>query len=80
MIFGIVLGLFFFIATIKAYTLGLKHGKQLGNATIPTMDINPVKAYTEHMQAKEEKKQHDFIEEGINNIMSYTGESQKEGE
>ena len=77
---GLGAGLVLFLCTIKAYTLGLKHGKQLGNATIPTMDINPVKAYTEHMQAKEEKKQHDFIEEGINNIMSYTGESQKEGE
>lgn len=77
MILGIVLGLFFFISTIAAYTLGLKHGKQLGNREMPTINLNPVKAYTKHVEAKAEKTQQDLIDEGFKNIMSYTGEIQE---
>ncbi len=77
MIFGIALGLFFFIATIKAYTIGLKHGKQLANKEVPTINLNPIKAYTEHKEEKEAKTQRELELEGIANIFSYTGDEQK---
>jgi len=77
MIFGIALGLFFFIATIKAYTIGLKHGKQLANKEVPTINLNPIKAYTEHKEEKEAKTQQDLLEEGYQNIMNYDGNPQE---
>lgn len=77
---AIALGLFFFIVCVKSYTLGLKHGKQLGNNNIPTVNLNPIKAYKEHKEAEEEKKEIDKFTEGWQNIFSYTGDPQKEGE
>jgi hypothetical protein len=79
-ILGLVLGLVLFLCCIISYTLGLKHGKQLSNNITPKLDINPVKAYKEHKEAKEEKKEIDKVAEGWQNILTYTGDPQKEGE
>ena len=80
-ILGIAIGLFFFIVLVKAYTIGIKHGKQLVNNNAPEVNLNPVKSFKQYVQDKEAKKEEDLITEGLNNIFSYTGDPQvKEGE
>lgn len=80
LIIGLVLGLIFFIVSIYAYTLGLKHGKALSNGNVPTININPIEAVKKHIEAKEEKKQADIVAQGWENIFSYDGTPQKEVE
>ena len=80
MLLGIFLGMFFFIATIKAYTIGLKHGKQLSNAIIPKIDLSPVKTFKEYQTTRKINKEHDLVQEGINNIASYDPYEVKEGD
>lgn len=53
---GLGVGLVFFISTIKAYTLGLKHGKQLVNNEVPR--VEPIKEIFE--KAEENKKVKEF--------------------
>jgi hypothetical protein len=50
-----------FFMCIKAYTLGLKHGKQLSNAIIPQVNINPVKPIVEAIEQKKEEKQAEVL-------------------
>jgi len=59
-IIGLIVGLVFFISTIKAYTLGIKHGKQLTNKEVPVFKMpdtmDPLK-YIETLKEKKEEKQ-----------------------
>jgi dihydropteroate synthase len=68
---GLLIGGLFFIATITAYTLGLKHGKQLSNAVIPQVNINPIKPIVEAIEQKKEEKE----AEVLTNIFEYTSET-----
>jgi hypothetical protein len=79
-VLGLVSGLVLFLCLLIAYITGLKHGKQLGKGNIPSVNLNPVRAVQKHIEAIEEKKQMDLYEEGLRNIMSYTGEPQKAGD
>lgn len=80
-ILGIVLGLFFFIVLVKAYTVGIKHGKSMANNSIPDVNLNPVKSFKQYVNDKEKKKEEDLITEGLTNIFAYTGDPQvKEGD
>lgn len=69
---GLLVGVAIFICTIKAYTLGVSHGKQLSEGRVPKIQLNPVKAVTQaieqHEQAKEEKK----ADTDLNDIFSYS--------
>ena len=73
-ILGLITGLVFFIATMTAYTVGLRHGKQLSNGNIPKVNLNPVKAIVEAKEKKETKK----AEEELMDIMSATKEGMLE--
>jgi hypothetical protein len=50
-----------FFMCIGAYCLGLKHGKQLSNAIIPQVNINPVKPIVEAIEQKKEEKQAEVL-------------------
>ena len=65
---------------IKAYTLGLKHGKQLSNAIVPKIDLNPSNTLKQHLKAREIKKKDDLTQEGIFNVANYDPYEVKEGE
>ena len=54
MLIGLLVGVAFFMSTIKAYTLGIKHGKQLINKEVPK--IEPLKEIIQHFEAKKEEK------------------------
>jgi hypothetical protein len=57
-----------------------KAWKTVRQGNIPNVNLNPVRAVQKHIEAIEEKKQMDLYEEGLRNIMSYTGEPQKAGD
>lgn len=65
-IFGLILGLILFLCSIKAYTLGFKHGKDVKDSKTPQLNINPVKTFREHLEVKEDKKKVDLAQEGWN--------------
>ncbi|MFA5880553.1 MAG: hypothetical protein WC834_00030 [Eubacteriales bacterium] len=85
LIIGMILGLWLFVATITAYTLGLRHGKMLVNGVVPQINLNPVKAVLNAQQAiqtkrddEKQKKTDDLISQGLANILAYDGTPQKE--
>ena len=55
-VIGLCVGMVFFLCTLKAYTLGIKHGKQLSDKIIPTLELNPLKEVLEHKNEKVEIK------------------------
>lgn len=75
---GLSVGMVFFIVSIKAYTIGLKHGKEIKQGNTPEIKVNPVTIFKDHKQEVENKKQNDLVMEGINNILSYNGLSQED--
>lgn len=59
---GLGTGLVLFLCTIKAYTLGIKHSKQLDKGNIPT--LNPIVPITEAItHHKEDSKLKDELED-----------------
>lgn len=74
---GTANGLLLFLCVLKAYALGLRHGKELIKGNAPTIKLNPIQAIREHAEAKENKKQNDLIAEGLQNLMNYNGEPQE---
>ena len=79
-IFGIVLGLFFFIATIKAYTLGFKHGKAVSQGITPKLELSPIKTFKQYVEVKEKKKEQDLVAEGLRAIATYDPYEVKAGD
>jgi hypothetical protein len=74
MIYNILIATILIIAffmCIGAYCLGLKHGKQLSNAVIPQVNINPVKPIVDAIEQKKEEKQAEVLVD----IMEYSRES-----
>lgn len=61
---GLVFGLIFFIACIKAYAIGLKHGKQIACGNVPEVKIMPE-------LKKETEPEPNPIVEGINNVLNF---------
>jgi len=72
---GLSLGAVLFIATITAYTLGLRHGRELSKGIMPRLELNPVKPILKAVErVKEEKKAKELGEE-LADVMSYSKES-----
>lgn len=78
LIIGLVLFFIFILSYFTGLNLGLKHGKELNNGNIPTLELNPIKAVKTHVESKKEKEESDLISQGLQNIMMYTGEPQDE--
>ena len=88
MIFNIILAAMLIVAffmCINSYILGLKHGKQLVNKEIPINFKDPLtwckEVKKEHELTKLEKelaKEEKKYTEGIERMMSYTGEVENE--
>jgi hypothetical protein len=74
---GLVLGLVFFIAVIKAYTLGISHGKVISSGGVPQVKINPVSIIKQKVDEKKEKSSVDAFAEGWSNIFAFDGSIQK---
>jgi len=72
---GLSLGAVLFIATVTAYTLGLRHGRELAKGIMPRLELNPIKPILKAVErVKEEKKVKDLGEE-LADVMSYSKES-----
>lgn len=72
---GLAIGLVFFYATIQAYILGHKHGKQVANGITPTVEINLVKKAVEAVQEHKAKKEEEKLDDELTEMMSVTKES-----
>ena len=72
---GLSLGMVLFLCTITAYTLGIRHGRELAKGIMPRLSINPVKPILKAVErVKEEKKAKELGEE-LADVMSYSKES-----
>jgi len=72
---GLGVGLVFFLCTITAYTLGLRHGRELAKGITPRLELNPIKPILKAVErVKEEKKVKELGEE-LADVMSYSRES-----
>ena len=79
-IVGLVIGFVFFVATVAAYAVGVKHGRVIAEGRIPEM--NPVKAVVEQVQemktefvesremTREEKKMNEIVNT-LNKLSQY---------
>jgi hypothetical protein len=76
-IIGMGAGCVFFIACLKSYTIGLKHGKQIASKEVPTININPIEPIKEVLKDKAADKQEELINQAYQNIMNYTGDVEK---
>lgn len=74
-IFGLCVGMALFICTIKAYTIGLQHGKQLSQGNIPKVNINPVKTVVEAVEHHDKKKEEEKLSEELSDIMNCSADS-----
>ena len=72
---GLSVGLVFFLCTITAYTLGLKHGRELAKGITPRLDINPIPSIVRAVEKREEKKKAKELGEELADVMSYSKES-----
>ena len=62
-----------FFMSILSFIWGCKVGKSLSNGVIPTVNLNPIKAYKEHKTVVADKKETDLLQQGYDNMMSYDG-------
>ena len=75
LIIGLCAGLVLFLCTIKAYTLGIRHGRELSKGIMPRLELSPIKPILKAVErVKEEKKAKELGEE-LADVMSYTKES-----
>lgn len=72
---GLAVGLVFFICTIKAYTLGIGHGRQLANGNVPKVKLNPVRAVTEAIEQHTAKVEEKKADADLNDILNCSQES-----
>lgn len=80
-IMGLTFGLCLFILPLWAYRRGLKDGLALNQGKPIEPIQNPVTSFVEYREKQTEKKEvkqtNRAMEEGIANVMSYTGDSQE---
>ena len=56
LIIGLALGLTLFLCTIKAYTIGLKHGRELSKGNIPKVEVPTPSPLRAILDARSESK------------------------
>ena len=64
-----------FFMCIKAYILGLKHGKQLSNAIVPKIELNPIKPIVKVIETHKQTKEQIKITNDLDEVMGATKES-----
>lgn len=58
-----------FLMCIKAYTIGIQHGKQLSQGNIPKVQINPVQAVVEAVETHKNEKEAEKATEELADIL-----------
>ena len=75
LVIGLLAGVVFFVCTISAYVLGIKHGKSIKHGGVP--NLNPIKAHKEKKNQEVLKQEMDKFSEGLQNLLNF-GEPFKE--
>lgn len=68
---GLSTGVVFFCACLKAYTVGLEHGKKLVNNQVPSVNLNPVTAIKEVVEERKSKAEEKKILDDMENLFKY---------
>jgi hypothetical protein len=76
MALSMIFGLIMFLATVSAYSIGVRHGRVVKDGGIP--NINPIRVISNVKAEAETKKEMDKFTQGLHNIMSY-GEPLEKG-
>jgi len=74
-IIGLGLGLFLFLCTTIAYTIGVQHGKELSKGNAPKMSLNPISPIIKAVEKHKEAKKVEALGEELADVMSYSRES-----
>lgn len=64
-----------FFMCLASYMMGFKHGKQLNNGIIPSININPIKPIAQAIEKVAENKKANKVDEELTDIMGYSKES-----
>jgi len=75
LLIGLSLGAVLFIATVTAYTLGLRHGRELTKGITPRLELNPIKPILKAVERVREEKKVKELGEELADVMSYSKES-----
>lgn len=75
LLIGLTVGLAFFFATIKAYTLGVEHGKQMNKGIAPKIELNPVRPILKAVKQHEEEKKVKALGNDLDEALGYSKES-----
>lgn len=67
-----------FFMCILSYITGLKHGKQLSQAIVPKVSLNPLQPIVRAVEEHKNKKEEDKITDELEDIMGATKESMLE--
>jgi hypothetical protein len=63
-----------FLICISAYSLGVKHGRQVRNDSVPRIDINPIKAINNAAETAKAKKEQEEQAEELDKVFSLSRE------
>lgn len=72
---GLILGAVLFLCTILAYTIGLKHGRELSKGNTPKLNLNPIKPIVNAIEKHEDKKKVEALTDELEEVMNYSRES-----
>jgi len=75
LLIGLTVGLAFFFATIKAYTLGYSHAKELSKGNIPKLSLNPIRPIIKAVEKHKEEKKIEELTDELSIAMGYSRES-----
>jgi len=74
-VMGLILGAVLFLCSILAYTIGLKHGRELSKGNTPKLDLNPIKPILNAIEKHEDEKKAEALTDELDEVMSYSKES-----
>jgi hypothetical protein len=77
LITGALIGVCFFFVPLWSYRRGLKDGLAIQQGKPIEPIKTPIQAVNEYKEVKEQKKEQSIFNEGLNNLMTYDGESQE---
>ncbi|QGZ99424.1 hypothetical protein [Dehalobacter restrictus] len=75
LVIGLCVGTIFFIVTILAYTLGIKHGKLLSQKIVPEVNFNPIQAITKAVEQHKEKVEAEEASNDLDALLNYNIET-----
>jgi hypothetical protein len=71
LIIGLCIGIVLFICCVKAYLMGLSHGKTISKGETPIMDINPIKTVINKVEQHKQSNEQDQMMDELDTLMNF---------